>query len=66
MRPIITIFGVAGAVTVLTIGLKLISAFQTVQQEIVSGNVEIIGQFIFLCLISIIALQFLALANPAR
>lgn len=66
MRPIKAIFGVASAATVLIIGLKLVSAFQTAQQEIANGNVEIVGQFIVVCLIAVIALQFLALANPAR
>ncbi|WP_312909321.1 hypothetical protein [Natronosalvus caseinilyticus] len=66
MKQVIALFGVAGAVTSLTIVLILVDALQITLNEAAAGNIEVVGQFIIVCLAAVIAIELLTLANPAR
>ncbi|EMA38526.1 hypothetical protein [Halobiforma nitratireducens] len=66
MKQIMAVFGIAGAETALIIVLILVDALQIALNERAAGNIEVVGQFIVVCLIALITLEFLALANPAR
>lgn len=61
-----TIFGVAGAVTAFGFGLILIEASQIAQREAAMGNTDVVGSFIVIGLLVVLAMHLLALANPAR
>ena len=64
MRQVMVVLGIASAITVLTIGLIVIDAFRIAQHEAAAGNIDALGQFIFVGLLAVIAIRLLTLADP--
>lgn len=66
MNRVMSLLGIAGAVTAFIISLKIIDSFQIAQQEVSVGNTDVIGQFIIVSLVGVIAVLLLSIINPSR
>lgn len=66
MGQVATIFWLGGAVTVLTIMLILGDALRTALREAAAGNPAVIGQFVIVGVLAVIAIRLLTLVNADR
>ncbi|WP_317175894.1 hypothetical protein [Halomontanus rarus] len=65
MREIGALFAIAGVAGFLGIVYTLIDALTYTLAQVTAGNIEVLGEFILLCVLVMLAVQILSLARPS-